>query len=131
MRTIGLVLGFVMAVGCGDDGAPPATVDAGAADAGCAPFVGVGFTLAEDPAGSRSWHVLDVYAGTDAQAEGLTRGMSVSAIDGVSIEGMPRESVDAMFEGRAVGQAVAVDVEIGGTLVTKQIAVENVQPTCP
>jgi hypothetical protein len=140
MRTIGLILvGFVLAAGCGDDGSPPAAVaDAGATDAGCAPYVGVGFTLAECITAVTEchevgeWAVAEVYSGTDAQAKGLKRGMWVGDIGGMSIGGMPRASVDALFEGYALGSDVPVGLDpFTGIYVTKQITVENIQPLCP
>jgi hypothetical protein len=139
MRTIGLILvGFVLVAGCGDDGTPPASVDAGRADAGCAPYVGVGFTLRECSTQTEctrpgEWAVAAVYVNTDAQAKGLKQGMWVSGIGGQSIGGLEKASVDALLEGHDLGQDVTVEVTdpITSTFDIRQVKVENVQPTCP
>ncbi len=92
-------------------------------------YLGVGFTLASSDSGS--WLVADVYGGTDAQTEGLVRGQVVEEIGGTSITGLPDVSVDALFDGYAVGQDVAVGVLENGAIVTKQVQVEDLLPGYP
>ncbi len=88
-------------------------------------FVGVGFTMASQ---GGVWEVRDVYSGTDAAAEGLVRGEPVVSLDGVTIGGADRATVNGILAGFALGDDVPVGVVRAGTDVTVQVAVEDLLP---
>jgi C-terminal processing protease CtpA/Prc len=92
-------------------------------------YVGPGFTLVASPDGT--WRVSDVYAGTDAAAEGLVPGDVVEELGGQSITGLPEPSVSAILDGFTVGQEVAVGVLGGGGFVTKLVTIEDLLPGYP
>jgi len=89
-------------------------------------YVGVGFTLQGGASGT--WLVNEVYPSTDAAAQGLVAGQVVEEIAGTSITGLPQATVEALFDGRAVGSTVAVGVVVAGNLVSKDVAVEDLLP---
>ncbi|HTM21983.1 MAG TPA: aspartyl protease family protein [Kofleriaceae bacterium] len=88
-------------------------------------FVRVGFTLA--PAGA-TWEVRDVYPGTDAAAEGLTPGAPVAAIDGTTLAGLDGAAVGALIDGHALGDELAVDVDLGAGVEEHLVTVEDLLP---
>jgi hypothetical protein len=92
-----------------------------------AEYVGVGFTLEGTTSGT--WVVGDVYTGSDAALKGLVSGETVEEIDHMSITGLSRASVNALFDGHSIGNTIAVGVLESGTLVTKDVAVEDLLPS--
>jgi hypothetical protein len=92
-----------------------------------AEYVGVGFTLQSTSTGT--WLVGDVYTGSDAAMKGLASGQTVEELEHTPITGLPRESVNALFDGHALGTTIAVGVLDGGTVVTKDVAIEDLLPS--
>jgi hypothetical protein len=90
-------------------------------------YVGVGFTLQSTSQGG--WVVGDVYTGSDAAEKGLASGQTVEEIEHMSITGLSRASVNALFDGHAIGTTIAVGVLEGGTIVTKDVAIEDLLPS--
>jgi hypothetical protein len=86
-------------------------------------FVGVGFSMASR---GSVWEVQDVYPATDAAAEGLIAGDVVSALDGESITGADRQTIDTILGRFALGDEVAVAIERGPQTVL--VTVEDLLP---
>jgi hypothetical protein len=90
-------------------------------------FIGVGFTLQGTSTGE--WVVGDVYTGKDAATKGILTGEVVEAVNGTSITGLPRASVDMLFDGHAVGTTIPITVLENGSPVTKDILIEDLLPS--
>jgi hypothetical protein len=91
-------------------------------------WIGPGFALA--PVGDR-WVVEELYARTDAEAEGLRRGDEVTVIEGTPITGLPGASVEALLDGHAVGDELAVTYVVMNGETTTLVSVEDLLPSFP
>jgi hypothetical protein len=94
-----------------------------------AEYVGVGFTLQSSASGT--WTIGDVYTGSDADTQGLVPGQTVEEIEHMSITGLSHASVNALFDGHAIGTTIAVGVLVNGSLVEKNVTVEDLLPSYP
>lgn len=88
-------------------------------------FVGVGFTMARRGA---VWEVGDVYTDTDAFAQGMRPGDAITELDGVSLNGADRASVDAILARFALDDDVPVGVLRGAMVETLLVAIEDLLP---
>ena len=89
-------------------------------------FVRVGFSLATDDTGD--WIVEDVYANTDAAAQGLLSGEMIASIDGEDVAGATSSAVSSLLGRFALGEQVPVGVTRGVGVDVLMIEVENLLP---
>ncbi len=88
-------------------------------------FVRVGFTMSPV---SGQWIISDVYADTDAAAEGLVRGDVVVQVAGTDITGMDEAQVAGVFAGFGEGDEVAIAIQVGNGLQSVDVMVEDLLP---
>jgi hypothetical protein len=89
-------------------------------------WIAVGFTLVVVDG---TWRVGDVYAGTDAEAEGLRPGDPVAELAGMATDGLARADLDEILAAYPLGDQVAVGLRRGEDVDTVEVAVEDLLPS--
>lgn len=88
-------------------------------------YVALGFELEQD---GDDWRIARVFPDTDAEGEGLEVGEIVLELDNVAVTGLPASAIGDILAPFELGDEVPVGVSRQQTIVTVNVAIEDLLP---